>query len=307
MRGVAASSEDFDPYSYATGSISALGTTEAAVTFWQEHRPDIAFAVWSSILPWNTLDSLGHIHEVLAGTYYHEQMESVPEQTWSSAGLLDAVSRGLLGLDIQGATNSIHLTPHLPAEWNQVSVENVRLPHSTLAFTISQNMSDIDLEIKNEGSATKMLFEPQIPMGAHLLRAEFQGRAVASDTEAFSEDEHAKMTLDVPAGTSHCHLHLQGGLSVILNRPVLHVGDPSREMKLTSLHLQDRTLSVEADIQPHGNNTFRIKTPWRIISNEGVIVQSLPDDQYQITIAPGSTQVNPVGYMHTHLALTFAR
>jgi glycogen debranching enzyme len=307
MRGVAASSEDFDPYSYATGSISALGTTEAAVTFWQEHRPNIAFAVWSSILPWNTLDSLGHIHEVLAGTYYHEQMESVPEQTWSSAGLLDAASRGLLGLDIQGATNSIHLTPHLPVEWNQISVENVHLPHSMLAFTISQNMNDIDLEVKNEGSATKMLFEPQIPMGARLLGAEFQGRAIAADTESFPEDEHAKVTLDAPAGTSHCHLRWDGGLSVILNRPVLHVGDPSREMKLTSLHLQDRTLSIEADIQPHGNNTFRIKTPWKITSNEGATVQSLPDDQYQITIAPGSAQVNPVGYTHTHLELTFAR
>jgi hypothetical protein len=213
----------------------------------------------------------------------------------------------LLGLDIQGATNSVHLTPHLPAEWNQVSVENVRLPHSTLAFTITQNMNDIDLEIKNEGSATKMSFEPQIPMGAHLLGAEFRGHPIAADTESFSEDEHAKVTLDVPAGTSHCHLRWDGGVSVILNRPELHVGDPSREMKLTSLHLQDRTLSVEADIQTHGNNIFRIKTPWKIISNEGATIQSLPDDQYQITIASGSAQVNPVGYMHTHLALTFAR
>ncbi|WP_158749068.1 hypothetical protein [Acidobacterium sp. S8] len=307
MRGVAASSEDFDPYSYATGSISALGTTEAAVTFWQEHRPDIAFSVWSSILPWNMLDSLGHIHEVLAGTYYHEQMESVPEQTWSSAGLLDAASRGLLGLDIQGATNSIHLSPHLPAEWNRISVKNIRLPHSTLALTISQSMNDIDLEISNEGAATKVLFEPQIPMGAHLRGAEFQGHAIAATTEVFAEDEHANVPLNVPAGTSHCRLHLEGGLSLILNRSALRIGDASTEMKLTSLHLQDMTLSMEADIRPNGNNTFRIKTPWKITSNQGASVRSLPDDQYEIMFAPVSTRLNPVGYAHTHLELTFAR
>jgi glycogen debranching enzyme len=307
MRGVSASADDFDPYSYATGSISALGTTEAAVAFWQEHRPDIAFAAWSAILPWNALDSLGHIHEVLAGTYYHEQMESVPEQTWSSAGLLDAASRGLLGLDIQGATNSIHLTPHLPAEWDRISVENARLPHSMLAFTISQNMNDIDLEIKNDGSATKMLFEPQIPLGAHLLGAEFQGRAIAADAELFSEDEHAKVTLDVPSGISHCHLQWEGGISIILNRAILHIGDPSTEMKLINLHLQDQTLSIDADIHPHGNATFRIRTPWKIASQEGASIRSLPDGQYEITMTRGSAQVNPVGYSHAHLELNFAR
>lgn len=310
MRGVAASSENFDPYSYSMGSISALGTTEAATTFWREHRPNIAFALWSAILPWNMLDSIGHIHEVLAGAYYHEQMESVPEQTWSAAGLLDAASRGLLGLDIQGAANSIHLTPHLPAEWNQVSIENVRLPHSTLAFTISQSMNDVDLEIRNEGNATKILFEPQVPMGAHLLGAEFQGRAITADTEVFSEDEHAKVTLDVPAGISHCHLRLEGGISLILNRPMPHIGDPSTEMKLINLHLQDRTLSIEADLHPHGNATFRVRTPWKITSHERATVRALPGDQYEITMVPGSAPgpapVNRVGYTRTRIELTFA-
>lgn len=307
MRGVAANSEDFDPYSYATGSISALGTTEAAASFWQSHRPDIAFALWNTVLPWNTLDSLGHIHEVLAGTYYHEQMESVPEQTWSSAGLLDAAAHGLLGLDIQGATNSIHFAPNLPAAWPQISVENIRLQHSVLSLTIKQNANDVDLEIRNDGSPTKMLFEPRIPTGAHLLTTEFQGHAISADTEVFSEDEHAKAMLDIPSGISHCHLRFEGGISVILNHPLLQVGNPSTKMKLTSLHLQDHNLSIEADVHPRGNASFQIRTPWKIVSQQGVTVHSLADDRYEITIdrQPSAT-FNPVGYTHAHVSLIFA-
>jgi len=306
MRGVAASSPDFDPYSYATGSISALGTTGAAVAFWKAHRPDIAFAVWSSVLPWNTLDSLGHIHEVLAGTNYYEQMESVPEQTWSSAGLLDAAARGLLGLDIQGGTNSIQLAPNLPADWKQVSVESVHLPHSTLAFTISQSINDLDLEIKNDGSATKMLFEPRIPLGSRVVSAEFQSHKVSTSTEVFTEGEHAKVELDVPSGVSLYHLRFDGGVSIILQRPVLHVGDSSSEMKLTSMHLQGKTFSLQADIYPHGSSTFLISTPWKIASYDGVTVRPLPENKYEITMTGTQDAVpNSAGYIHAKAAITF--
>ena len=70
----------------------------------------------SAVTQWNALDSPGHIHEVLAGNFYHEQTESVPEQTWSSAGLLDATARGLLGLEIDGIANRLRFAPHVPAE-----------------------------------------------------------------------------------------------------------------------------------------------------------------------------------------------
>jgi glycogen debranching enzyme len=306
MRGVAAGSGDFDPFSYGRGSISALGTAGAAGAFWKTHRPDIAFALWSAILPWNTLDSLGHIHEVLAGSYYHEQEESVPEQTWSSAGLIDSATRGLLGLDVHGVTNSIHLAPRLPAEWNQVSVENVRLPNATLGFTLHQSMSDVDLEIRNAGGATKILFESQIPLGAHLLGAEFEGHAITASIEVFSEEEQAKLEIDAPSGTSHCHLHFEGGVSIILDRPAPRLGDPSTEMKLIHLHLQDRTLSIEAETHKGGNATFRIQTPWKIAAQRGATVRALPNGQYEVAMEQPSGPASVLGYSHTQVEITFA-
>jgi len=66
-RGVASGSQGFDPSSYASGSVSADGTANLATTFWSAHRPVPAFNLWSSLLSWSSLDSLGHLHEVLAG------------------------------------------------------------------------------------------------------------------------------------------------------------------------------------------------------------------------------------------------
>ena len=57
-----------------------------------------AASTWKSLLPWFRLGSLGHMHEVLAGNLFHPEVESVPEQTWSSAGFLHATVCGLFGL-----------------------------------------------------------------------------------------------------------------------------------------------------------------------------------------------------------------
>jgi glycogen debranching enzyme len=306
LRALAASSPDFDPYSYGRGSVSALGTTGAATTFWQAHRPEIAFEIWREVLPWNTLDSLGHIHELLAGSFYHEQTESVPEQTWSSAGLLDATIRGLLGIEIQGAANRVHLSPHLPAEWNRISVQNLRLPHSTLAFEMKQDMSSVDLDLTNEGSATQILFEPQIPLGSHVLSGQFQGHAIKVDPEVFSEDEHAKMMLDVPHGESHCHLRIEGGVSIMLDQHELHPGDTSTALKLTTFQLQGHMLSIEADIHPSGRSTFQLRTPWKITAHEGAIVRPLADNIYEIRMEGPPAAGLPGGYVHARAKLTLA-
>ncbi len=114
-RGVAASSSRFDPASYASGSVSPAGTAGVASAFWSEHRPVTAFSIWSGLIPWGTLDSMGHMHELLTGDFYHQQIESVPEQTWSSAAFLSSAVHGLLGLEREAQANGLEFSPHLPS------------------------------------------------------------------------------------------------------------------------------------------------------------------------------------------------
>ncbi len=304
-RGVGARSGIFNPRSYSKGSVSALGTAELSATFWLEHRPAVGFALWSAILPWNTLDSLGHLHELLAGDFYHQQVESVPEQTWSSAGLLDGAVRGLLGLEIEGARNRVSFAPHLPPQWGRISVGNVRLPHTVLAFTLKQTLDGADLEIGNQGSTAAVAFQPEIPLGAHLLGAEFQGRTVTVHTSESAADEHAQLEIEAPPGASHCHLRFQGGVSIIPSRDVPHLGDPSTGMKITHVSFGQRVLSVDADVNSSGNAAFRVQTPWKIAGVKGGAVRSLSDALYEITMQRPSMPGNLFGYAHAHVEIAF--
>ncbi len=67
-RSIPLNSTAFKANSYAKGSVWAVGTANFALDFWKDNRPAEAFSIWSGLLPWLSLDSLGHLNEVLAAT-----------------------------------------------------------------------------------------------------------------------------------------------------------------------------------------------------------------------------------------------
>lgn len=305
VRGTATDSSIYDPWSYATGSVSALHSANTAAMFWPEHRPDTAWPLWRAILPWNTLDALGHLHEVLAGNFYREQTESVPEQTWSSAGLLDAAVRGMLGIEVHGVTNSAAFRPHLPAEWSGISVDNLRLPHSVLALGMTQSIDGVDLEIKDEGVATALLFEPQIPLGAVVSGAECAGHAVPAKVERFAGDEHVRLEVQAPSGSSRCHFSFSGGVAVIPPQVTSQVGDSSAGMKVIRVQLEGRKLSVDADVSSAGDAVFRIRTSWKATVATGATLHSLGGDVYEVRMQIPPSDETGGTYSRAHAEIDF--
>ncbi|MFZ0662905.1 MAG: hypothetical protein WAM66_09455 [Acidobacteriaceae bacterium] len=284
VRSVATNSPIYNPWSYASGSVSALHSADIAAMFWAADRPNIAWSIWQDIVPWNTLDSVGHIHEVLAGNYYREQTESVPEQTWSSAGLLRSAVRGLLGLTVNGESNSATFRPHLPAQWNRISIGNIHLPHSTLALTMRQTIDSVDFDVTNDGAPTALSFQPEIPLGAHVTSFACEGHPIPTHMEPTEEDEHAAARITAPSGVSHCSLRFAGGVSIIISPHTPQVGGASAAPKLTQITLHDRTLVIHADVRPAANSTLLIRTPWKIASITGGTIRATHDDLCDIQI-----------------------
>jgi glycogen debranching enzyme len=268
-RGLSATSREFDPNSYAKGSVFALGATTLAQTFWDTHRPATAFSIWSAIIPWTTLDSPGHIHEVLAGDSYHQQTESVPEQTWSSAGLITAATNGLLGLGIDAITNELTFAPHMPPQWQSMSAHNVRLAKSTLDLDLERKDQRVDLALANHGEPVKVTFDPEIPLGAQVSSAECGGRTLRASSEIHEEDEHASIQFTAAAGRTQCSIAYRGGVALVPPSIVPKLGEESRGIKITTVQLRNRSLTVDADINPEGPQFVEIQTPWKPTSVDG--------------------------------------
>jgi hypothetical protein len=282
-RGVAAGSEGFDPTSYSKGSVSALGSTELASTFWSAHRPLQAFALWSSLLPWASLDSLGHLHEVLAGNIYRPQEESVPEQTWSSAGFVAATVHGLLGLEVDAPARKVTFAPRLPSTWHDLSMAHVPLADSQISFTLHQSSAEVDLRIDNAGAPFSLSFSPSLPLGTAVERTEVNHHEGRAEVEQDPRDTVANVNVAVLHGSNEVRLMLHGGVSIIVTNPTPLLGEPSYGVRIIDVSLVGANLKIVADVPIGRSSAIDIATDWAVVKAVGASVDVISPQLNRLT------------------------
>jgi glycogen debranching enzyme len=307
-RGVAASSPEWNPASYSKGSVSPVGTARVASEFWSNHRPFTAFPIWIGLLPWGTLDSMGHIHELLAGDFYHQQVESVPEQTWSSAALLSSAVEGLLGLERDANTNGFKFSPHLPANWGSISVRNVKVPGGNMGMTLTRVRNGLELEVENSGSPVDLLWAPEIPLGAHLSGAELNDKPLHSLREEHAQDTHATLNFKAPHGKSRCLIRYEGGVSLSLSGAAPLLGEPSQRIKITAVTYKAASLVLGADVSRDApNSTIELRTDQKVLKVRGATPRLISDGVYELLVDPAGNPGPAAGeYRHTEIVVDFA-
>jgi glycogen debranching enzyme len=302
-RGRASNANNYSANSYASGSVWATGTAGVAQAFWTEHRPVTALPIWSALVPWSSLDSLGHMHEALAGDFYHEEIESVPEQTWSSATFFTAAVNGLLGLQVDGVSRQVTLVPHLPPEWNAVTVRNLQVGSSVISFHILQSTGEVRLQMKNEGPPVGILFDPELPLGAKLRATNVDGNPAT--LEAHEQDTHAKVKFNLPHGDMSLTLAYTGGVAIVPERPRLLIGEPSKATKITGMRLSGQMLIVDYDFLPSASSGFELRTPWKIQNAQGATLETVSPGLYRLHLGNPATQKAVGVYQHGQLTLSF--
>ncbi len=183
LRSKPTTAPDYDPTGYAKGSVWAFSTAGAAETMWRAHRPDAANTLWQSLVPWESVDSLGHMHEVMSGSFFTPQRESVPEQTWSSSAFLSAAIHGMLGLESEGRKNVLHFEPQVPISWHSLHVEHVPVGNSVVDFSWHSENGHFTLDMRNAG--------PMFHLNWTQARTGKHGIALAS------------LERDIPTGNTH--------------------------------------------------------------------------------------------------------
>lgn len=305
-RGNGSNAASYDPNSYASGSVWAFSTSAAATAFWKEHRPVTASSTWSALLPWTSLDSLGHIHETLAGDFFHEELESVPEQTWSSSGLLSSTVKGLLGLEIDGAQSRIAFAPHLLPIWDAITIKHVRAAKSELSISMVQSTTGSRLVIRNDGPPLKFVFAPEIPFGAKLGMAKLGSGAIAATLEQHPQDSHAKIEFNLGHGSTSLTVDYSGGIAILPDLPHPELGDASHAIKIISTILQGRTFTVDFDYVPSSESTFSVRTPWTIRDVNGGTMQAIAPGLYRCRINSDPADREAGDYRHGTVSFTIS-
>jgi glycogen debranching enzyme len=151
----------YDPISYHQGSVWPLFTGWASVA---EYRTGHALSGYDHLmqnvdLTWT--QDVGNVTELLSGQFYQPLGRSTAHQLWSSAMVISPVVRGLFGLEWNVPENSLSVTPHLPADWQDATIRNV--PFGAATFDLSFSRSGTQLVVEALHAPDTLRLSSQIP------------------------------------------------------------------------------------------------------------------------------------------------
>ncbi len=302
-RSLAADSPDYDPNSYSKGSVSALHTAETAAAFWNAHRPLAAWQIWSGLIPWVAMDSPGYIDEVLTGEIFQPQVESVPQQTWSSAGLLSTAIHGWMGVAVDA--NHLTLAPHRFPGGGMVKIAHLRVAGALVSASFQWRGQSIEVNLTNDGQPIHLALAPEIPLGASQVQAELNGKRTIAVINSWDEEQQARIEFVLPHGNTQCQFQYSGGVWIEIPRADLQPGAASRELRIRKIALRGMELAIEADIRTGGDSTLILETPWRISNVDGGSAVRLSPTRTEIHVAPAAALVGANRYVTTIMRIRF--
>jgi hypothetical protein len=214
----------------------------------------------------------------------------------------------------------LEFSPHLPPGWDRISIENITISAGKMALTLARVPQGLDLETENSGSPVELLFSPEIPLGAHLIDAELDGKPVAAQREEHAQDTHATLRFTVPSGKGHCRIRYEGGVSVSVRGTPPLLGESSRTVKITTVAYRATSLVLDADVSSDAPiSTIELRTHEKPLKVHGAKLSLVSDGLYGLAIDAVSNEhdqaanshANPAPapgeYRHAEIVVDFAR
>jgi glycogen debranching enzyme len=247
MRILSSHDLNYDPGGYHFGVVWPLFTGWASVGEYHYHRPLPAYTNLraNALL---TLDgSLGHVTEALSGKFYQTLATGSPHQIWSAAMVVNPLLSGLFGLQSDAFSCHLDFVPHVPAEWDSFSINNVRLGPMGLNLKYERAPDHIRLELQSteadfsqvqDASAgtlrCSVQFSPGLSSRARILEVRLNGHAFPSHLESNSSDQHVSINIPIGAGRNVVEVQVKNDfeLSVLSTLPPL--GSTSHGLRVLS-------------------------------------------------------------------------
>lgn len=263
MRIISSEDPRYDPSGYHFGSVWPLFTGWASVGEYKSHRPLAGYANLQANAQLALDGSPGDVTEVLSGDYYVGLSTSSPHQVWSSAMVVSPLIRGLLGLEVSAAEGKVLLAPHVPGDWRQFAIKNLRVGESLVEFDYQQSAEEIVLRVERRRGqdARELIFAPAVPPIAEVIGVDVNNRSIKFLVRPTPADGHVHVR--VPLGNDQATVRIRLRNSFALENPVKlpALGAKSRNLKIASDIWNGRVLTLQLsgiagqayELQIHGN------------------------------------------------------
>src|SRR6266404_5092367 len=289
MRIISNRSPKFSGGGYHYGSVWPLFTGWASVGEYRYHRAQPAYANLRANALLALDGSLGHVTEVLSGDYYQPLSTSSPHQIWSAAMVVSPLLRGMFGLSTDAKAATLTFAPHLPADWNSLGIDNLRVGENKLRLNFTKTLEGISLEA----------------LRAAVQKVEVNGKPLPFRVQANDEDQHVIVRFPVSEGPKLLRIFVLNDFAVTATQALPPLASVSTGMRILSetWSASHDQLTLDASGTRGAQYELKVWNAAQIGSVEGAELKKKPDGSVlALQIPDGGSE----GYAHAKIVIHFS-
>ena len=281
-RDVAEDDPVYDPISYHQGSVWPLFTGWASLADYRSGRPLSGYAHLMQNADQTYSQDLGGVTELLSGAFFQPFGRSTSHQLWSSSMVITPALRGLFGIRIDAASNTIFLDPHLPADWPGAQVKLLHVGASICNLSYTREGPDLRVHAETVSGKPVLL---QVDRSTTVI----PGEAVILNATPPPSDT---LRLPLPA------------VEIAIPHALPSLGSRTAQLKVLaqSEDAHSLTLDVEGEASTTANLQLRLNRPNLKPKATGATLNPTPMNGLQaltVTFGPGT------GYQTQTVKLTW--
>ncbi|HEV2491933.1 MAG TPA: GH116 family glycosyl hydrolase [Terriglobia bacterium] len=250
----------YDPLAYHYGSVWPLFTGWAGVAAYTYSRPHVGFQALMANASLTFANALGYVTELLSGDFDAPFGRSSHHQVWSEAMVAAATLRGLLGLEVSDGGRTLRFAPQLPADWDRVSVSNVRAGGARYDLALTRMRFSSDGLVKEHisvvrredgetgadsgGRLNRLIITPAWPLDAKIKSVTVNGRAAKFDLIRAGDAEQVQVVIENPVAKTEVALTGTGGTDVYVDPEALQPGATSEGVRILHSRADDSALRL---------------------------------------------------------------
>ena len=166
VRSLSVKSENFDPLNYNYGAVWPFIASFFNTAQFKYHFIPAGYQILQSTVNHVFEYDLGAVPEVFSGLMNQKLAEGYHDQGFSTTGFMEPLTRGLLNLDVDAVHHKINFAPNIPANWDSLSVNNIKVGEDVVDLKILRAKGKLVLTAQNIcGNDIEINFEPALGLG----------------------------------------------------------------------------------------------------------------------------------------------
>jgi glycogen debranching enzyme len=241
MRIISNRSPIYNGSGYHFGSVWPLFTGWASVAEYRYHQQFSAYENLRANALLALDGSLGHVAEVLSGDFYQPLSTNSPHQIWSAAMVISPLLRGLFGLDTSVPMSTLHFAPHVPANWQDFSIDNIPLGTAIVSLHYHKELDTISIDaLRTGGSDCWLEFSPALSPLTEISSIELtqpgkSARSIAIPRVTQTDnDQHVSLRIPLAQGKNQVSLRLKNDFGLTYGNVLPPLGSASEGLRVIS-------------------------------------------------------------------------